>query len=1004
MPLPFRQQNTEDSPEEEWTPPSYAKPVEESSSEEWKPPSYAKAIEEVAKKPSVFSKIKEAIVHPKSFNPSGIKIPEKEALPNPSSEERIRAANELKDPGQGSYFKEHPSGKVEEPSLKQKADKFLGEVLSTDKHPYLKRILTSNNPGEESALPTTQEVGIKQPTTFAGGLAKGVYDEFARPLSSAAGVAGTIAFGNESPDLNEPTIARELPIGQADRRTNPLRDTTPQQDAVAIAQTREGIPRTAKNISTETGIPQPSVRRTISELKKKAEAPKVETPVAEEAPKPIIPDRLPPVDASDSDMQKFADSIKASQTEIPPATADERPLPIRRPDEPINRADVPREYALPDDAAVNAQEPPIVQRGITNDRLYNLARERQNMGADIPEPTQKANFNPFEKPKVEMPKLEWKPPSYAKAVEETQPTAEEIKTPETSPDGITEMSGGIGGIKPPKKVYPPSQGPAGPAVDKLFNAMGGTLEKRTQQDVINKVERAKRFAAFAGVKEEGVSGAAKSLGKLRGEFEKVNPGEGLDLNDREADSLFTAVKRAKISEGEKARGYTALFTILNGDRLPQRNELRILDDVFGNSFADRITQMHGGIGAVGLKLSKVANTMKSMQNALSLAAPLRHGAGLIYKKEFYPAFVDMFKFFGNKEYFDSSMQAMQEHPNYPKFKEAGGFFAKSGSLLNSEEEFLNSYVGDLPRATGIPQAVGASQRGYVGFLNKLRFDVFNSMTKKAEGLGTKLFTEVGDQVVASKEAKAITNFINNATGRGDLGSLNKVTNELNLLLWSPRMIASRVQMFANPKIYMDLPKGMRLEGMKSLLGIASMGLMVNGLASLGGAKVGTNILSTDFMKSRFGNKVIDPNAGLQQYVVAAARFLKGKTDSSQPTSRMEIAGRFLANKESPAASLAHTMLTAKFTGKSDDPATAGNLTTEYGEKTNIQSQIGKQYIPIFLQDLADLAQSEPDWSKDIGLDVAMGAASLAGMAQDYPEKKHGLSLGKMRGLKLNKLQ
>jgi hypothetical protein len=529
------------------------------------------------------------------------------------------------------------------------------------------------------------------------------------------------------------------------------------------------------------------------------------------------------------------------------------------------------------------------------------------------------------------------------------------------------------------------------ALDKLFNSMGKTLEQRTQQDIINKTERARRFAAFAGVKQEGMAGAKKSLSALKGEFEKVDP-EKLLLKPQEADTLFTAVKRAKITEGEKARGYTALFKILNGEELPQRNELRILDDVFGNGFASRIIEMHAGFGGVSIKLAKVANTMKSLENSISLAAPLRHGIGLITRKEFYPAFADMFRFFGNKEYYDSAMSAIENRPNYIFSRECGLFTSKPGSLFDSEEGFLNSYVGKIPI---IKYMVAASQRAYVGFLNKLRADTFDSMIEQAKGLGYAPSTLVGDQLVPTKEAKAIANFINNATGRGSLGSLNKMTNELNMILWSPRMIASRLNMLTNPKLYMDLPKGMRLDGLKSLFGIAALGTIIDTLAAYGGAKISTNILSTDFGKSRFGSHLIDPWGGFQQYIVAAARFLAGKTDSTQPTNRLEIAGRALANKESPAASLAHTLLTSKYTGNSMNPSTQGNLTTQYGEKSSVQSQISKQFIPIFIQDLHDLMSTEPKWSDNIGLTSIMGAASLAGMAQNYPEKKR-LQFRKMK--------
>lgn len=661
--------------------------------------------------------------------------------------------------------------------------------------------------------------------------------------------------------------------------------------------------------------------------------------------------------------------------------------------EPINKADVPREFVLPEDeAAHNEAVKEDKPAGMAEDKLYDLARNKQGMAQDLPaadaEEVKKPNFvNSFEKPKIETVPEElakgWKPPEYAQsAIEETP------KTKGIPDDGLVEMHGGLGGIKPSSRVLEPNSGPYGKALDKLFSAMGDIKEARVTQDTINRTERAKRFSNFANVKDEGVAGATKSLSTLKGEFDKVDY-DKLKMTPPQVDSLFTAVKRANITSGEKARGYTALFKLFNGESLPARSELKILDDVFGNNFADKITEMHGGIGAVGLKIGKLANTMKSMQNAISLAAPLRHGIGLVARKEFYPAFTDMFKFFGNREYYNTAMQALEERPNYMLGREGGLFLSKPASLMNSEEEFLNSYVGDIP---GVRTAVGASQRSYTGFLNKLRVDTFDSMIKQAKALGH----DVGDGENPTEATKAIAKFINNATGRGSLGPLNKMTNELNTLLWSPRMISSRINMLANPKIYMDLPQGMRLEGLKSLLGIAALGTAIDTLASYGGAKVSSNILSTDFGKSRLGTSLIDPWGGFQQYIVGAARFLAGKTDSSQPTNRLEIAGNFMKNKESPAASLAHTLLTAKFTGKSEDPATAGNMTTQYGQKTSMQSQIGKAFTPIFMQDLIDLANKEPNWADSIGLNSALGLASLAGMSQDYPEKKKGSMFRKMK--------
>jgi len=570
-------------------------------------------------------------------------------------------------------------------------------------------------------------------------------------------------------------------------------------------------------------------------------------------------------------------------------------------------------------------------------------------------------------------------------------------------DSEVEMHGGLGFIgnifKKLKTAWKGTGTKVDPVVDKLFSAIQTSKGQNVEQQAIYTAERARRFGASAGVKEKGMAGAAKSLAAMRGEYEKVIPQTNFKLSQEETDSLFNAVMDSKtITQAEKLRGYTALFKLLRGEKVPVRSELSVLDDVFGSGFADRVIQMHGGIGAVGVNISKLANTMKSLQNAMSLAAPLRHGIGLAYRKEFFPAFKDMFKFFADKDTYNAAMKAIAERPNYMLGRKSGLFLAKPGSLMNSEEEFLNSYIGDIPRGIkglGIRNLVEASQRGYSGFLNKLRSDVFDSMVLQAKKLGHEPYTIVDGEVVPTKETEAIANFINNATGRGSLGPLNKITNEMNLLFWSPRMISSRINMLANPTIYTSLPKGMRLEGLKSLLGIAAFGVAVDTLAAMGGAKVTNNILSSDFAKARFGKKVIDPWGGFQQYIGAAARFLaaagvnlnigpiEARKTGTLPETMGSVAGKFLKNKESPAASFAHDILFAKkFTG-------GGGYISQYGQPQTIQGQASKQFVPIFIQDLYNIMEDDPEWADSIGLTAVMGGASLTGMAQEYPEPTTG---------------
>lgn len=85
-----------------------------------------------------------------------------------------------------------------------------------------KRFLFSQDPANEPALP---EVG--QPTSWAGGFGKGLYDEFVRPLSSANGVAGMLAgqslkgLKNVPPGASSQAVGASLPAVETLGEMNP---------------------------------------------------------------------------------------------------------------------------------------------------------------------------------------------------------------------------------------------------------------------------------------------------------------------------------------------------------------------------------------------------------------------------------------------------------------------------------------------------------------------------------------------------------------------------------------------------------------------------------------------------------------------------------------------------------------------------------------------------------------------------------------------------------------
>lgn len=586
---------------------------------------------------------------------------------------------------------------------------------------------------------------------------------------------------------------------------------------------------------------------------------------------------------------------------------------------------------------------------------------------------------------------------------------EEVKAPELVGVGASSqpkqsvfkrlLSEEEGGVKIKNPAAEPNTGPHAAALDKLFNSMGQLMENRVSQDIINKSERAKRFAAFSNVKEEGVEGAAKSLSSLKGEFDKVDNAK-LQMSPEETDSLFTAIKNSNITLGEKARGYTALFKILNGGATPQRNELQILNDVFGNNFANKIMEMHGGLGAVGVKLSKTANTMKAMKSSIDFSAPLRQGIGLIHRPEYREAFSHMFKYFAKPEYFEQAMKDIESHPMYLPAREAGLFLAKPNGLTNGEEAFMNNYVHNIPRITGLPAGIEASERAYTGFLNDLRFNTFKNLIKNAEAAGHNLAEN-------PKIAEDLAKYINVSTGRGSLGRLEKVATDLNTIFWSPRLLSSRLTVL-NPKYYMSLDPFARREAIKSLFAIASAGLTMITLGKMAGGKTSLNPESADFGKVRFpSGNVLDPWAGHQQVVTAAARLISGMSNG-KPQSRTTTLENFGANKLSPMAALAYELASAKHLDfKKSAPGNMsslgipqqGGFTNRYGQQKYLSTEIKNNFIPMFVDDATKLFQTDAGFAEQVGLDTA----SLFGSGvQNYPESgKKKLTMRKPKMQKLH---
>jgi hypothetical protein len=402
---------------------------------------------------------------------------------------------------------------------------------------------------------------------------------------------------------------------------------------------------------------------------------------------------------------------------------------------------------------------------------------------------------------------------------------------------------------------------------------------------------------------------------------------------------------------------------------------------------------------------EAANIPRTLLASEDLSAPLRQGLGLIHKKAFWTSLPDMVKAWGSEDAYNQIQKGITDDPIFKKTVDATGkvqpsFAEKSGLKLTNlnnmaqrEESVMSSVAEKFP-------GVRPSNRAYTVFLNKLRADTFKQMTTDYgafSGLDAKNNLHV---------AKSIADYINAASGRGSLGKLENSAATLSSVLFSPRLIASRLQLMGkggtalfSPETYMLSQPSIRREYLKSLFAIAAAGNTVALLGKMGGAKVSMNPASADFGKPKIGNTRLDPYGGFQQMIVAAQRLMPeidlssqglgkigGQMQSTQTgrqyslgkpgfgqSDRADVALRFLRGKTNPIINFGWGLMA----GQKELSGKPMNMTTA----NPMENAVAQRFIPMLWQDIYDLYNSE---ATPLPAKVGAGVAATLGMgSQTY---------------------
>lgn len=308
---------------------------------------------------------------------------------------------------------------------------------------------------------------------------------------------------------------------------------------------------------------------------------------------------------------------------------------------------------------------------------------------------------------------------------------------------------------------------------------------------------------------------------------------------------------------------------------------------------------------------EIWNIPRALMATADLSAPLRQGILPTISNPIMAqrAFVEMLKQWNSENRADRWLADLKDSPGYQLMQESGLYIADktNPSITAKEEDFQtnlaeklpilgkgfklkdagvlkDSKVGDIQwgefkvgdKKIGNIELIGRSERAYVSYLNKMRVDLFTE--------GAEVLQRDGMSYASHPKAyEALATYINASTGRGNLGALERAAPVLNAMFFSPRLMASRIQLltnFANPYFYKNTPYAVRKMYFSDMAKFISFGVGILALAGMGGADVEDDPRSPDFGKIKKGNTRWDIWGGFQQFARYFSQIASGEKKSS----------------------------------------------------------------------------------------------------------------------------
>ena len=462
-----------------------------------------------------------------------------------------------------------------------------------------------------------------------------------------------------------------------------------------------------------------------------------------------------------------------------------------------------------------------------------------------------------------------------------------------------------------------------PLVEKgvATEATGGELGQRVREAMlkapaVRKVqkeaqsgERSDRVRAAARARLEaggGSAGQAAAKHQLSGEYGQEFFQHLKDIQPHELEQLKKMVDKAPLQEFEKVHAIDALDAAVQRGVVPQPHDQALLERVFGRvASAAPADEAQGFWQKFSSKLASALNIPRALRAATDLgSAGFRQSLVTLvtHPAIFWRNWVKTFPAVVSPKFYEAWMQkTVYDRPTYPLMLKYGVPFTEHGTTLKSvpigrtEEPYIGENAAqhlnlrEVPGlhglgrlGTGPGDLVSATGRGFVGFQNAVRAELFDQLAHVAVMTGRDSLDEVIPSRFGERLSlgQSIARVAGTFTGRGVMPkAVERRFITITSTMFSPRLMASRLNMLS-PVYYYKLDPFARAEAVKGARNlVVAVGTMMY-VAKLLGGTVNFDPRSSNFGKVKVGNTRVDLTGGFNQYIRLLAQEMTRQEISS----------------------------------------------------------------------------------------------------------------------------